>query len=57
MEEAFRPGGILEKAPPKAVKDPNAALAKREDVDLIVRLLVLSGCRTRLFTTFARSMN
>ncbi len=36
MEEAFRPGGFLEKVapkPPAAAKDP----LKREDVDLIVR--------------------
>ena len=34
MEEAFRPGGLLEK-PYKATKD--TAAVKREDVDIIVR--------------------
>ena len=34
MEEAFKPGGLLEK-PYKATKDTTAV--KREDVDLIVR--------------------
>lgn len=41
MEEAFRPGGFLEKVapkPPAASKDP----LKREDVDLIVSFLYLS---------------
>ncbi|CAA7270970.1 unnamed protein product [Cyclocybe aegerita] len=39
MEEAFRPGGFLEKPPakPAAIKDPSAPVLKREDVDLIVR--------------------
>jgi len=36
MEEAFRPGGILEKAPAKAAKDHLVPVPKREDVDLIV---------------------
>ncbi|KAG5221016.1 Golgi apyrase [Salix suchowensis] len=37
MEEAFRPGGILEKPPTKPAKDSNAPQIKREDIDLIVR--------------------
>jgi len=37
LEDAFRVGGVLEKAPTKPPKDPTAAhIAKREDVDLIV---------------------
>ncbi|TFK72744.1 hypothetical protein BDN72DRAFT_762866 [Pluteus cervinus] len=36
LEEAFRVGGILEKAPVKPPKDPAAAHIKREDIDLIV---------------------
>jgi len=36
MEEAFRAGGILDKAPPKAVKDASITSLKREDIDLIV---------------------
>ncbi|KAG9226524.1 hypothetical protein CCMSSC00406_0005809 [Pleurotus cornucopiae] len=39
MEEAFRPGGILEKPPTKPAKDPNAPPIKREDIDLIVHEL------------------
>jgi hypothetical protein len=37
MEEAYRAGGILEKTPTKAIKDPSTLALKREDVDLIVR--------------------
>lgn len=37
MEEAFRAGGVLDKAPPKTIKDPAVAALKREDIDLIVR--------------------
>jgi hypothetical protein len=37
MDEAYRPGGILEKAPTKPVKDPSAPALKREDIDIIVR--------------------
>ncbi|KAG6873788.1 hypothetical protein C0995_011013 [Termitomyces sp. Mi166 len=36
MEEAFRAGGLLDKAPAKATKDPAIAGLKREDVDLII---------------------
>ncbi|KAG5636283.1 hypothetical protein H0H81_008538 [Sphagnurus paluster] len=37
MEEAFRPGGLLEKAAPaKAAKDPAVAALKRDDIDLVV---------------------
>ncbi|KAF9469402.1 hypothetical protein BDZ94DRAFT_1182231 [Collybia nuda] len=36
MEEAFRTGGLMDKAPPKSVKDPAVASLKREDIDLIV---------------------
>lgn len=36
MEEAFRPGGLLDKAPVKVPKDPATAVIKREDIDLIV---------------------
>lgn len=36
MEEAFRAGGVLEKAPVKAPKDSSAPQVKREDLDLIV---------------------
>jgi hypothetical protein len=41
MEEAFRPGGFLEKPPLKAIhlKDPSAPVPKREDIDLIVSTL------------------
>jgi len=37
MEEAFRAGGLLDKTPAKAVKDPAIAALKREDIDLILR--------------------
>ena len=41
MEEAFRPGGFLDKPPAKPphtlTKDPTLPPLKREDVDLIVR--------------------
>jgi hypothetical protein len=37
MEEAYQAGGILEKAPTKATKDPFVSALKREDIDLIVR--------------------
>lgn len=36
MDSAFLPGGILERAPVKAVKDATAATIKKEDVDVIV---------------------
>lgn len=39
MDEAFRPGGILDGKGPathKAVKDSSSQAAKKEDVDLIV---------------------
>jgi len=37
MDEAFRPGGILDgKGPVKAVKDNSSHAFKKEDVDLIV---------------------
>lgn len=43
MEEAFRPGGFLDRPPPKAphigTKDASVPL-KREDVDVIVRLSI-----------------
>jgi hypothetical protein len=41
MEEAYRPGGILDKMPAnlKTIKDPSAPALKREDIDLIVRPL------------------
>ncbi|KAG6812410.1 hypothetical protein H0H92_002986 [Tricholoma furcatifolium] len=39
LEEAFRAGGILEKAPARAAKDPAIAALKKEDVDLIVNEL------------------
>lgn len=45
MEEAYRAGGILEKTPTKAIKDPSILGLKREDVDLIVRF------HSRLFLT------
>lgn len=44
MEEAFRPGGILEKPPTKATKGPLPAL-KREDIDLVVRFDLSARCR------------
>ncbi|KAG5644242.1 hypothetical protein DXG03_008837 [Asterophora parasitica] len=41
MEEAFRPGGILEKVPQavgaKPVKDAAVAALKKDDIDLVVR--------------------
>jgi hypothetical protein len=41
MEEAFRPGGFLDKPPAKSpyapAKDPALPPPKREDVDIIVR--------------------
>jgi len=44
MEEAFRPGGFLDKPPAKSphplTKDPSLPPLKREDVDLIVRPVV-----------------
>ncbi|EKM82319.1 hypothetical protein AGABI1DRAFT_124801 [Agaricus bisporus var. burnettii JB137-S8] len=36
VEDAYRPGGILEKAPPKVPRDPALSTLKREDVDLVV---------------------
>ncbi|KAF5387047.1 hypothetical protein D9615_001531 [Tricholomella constricta] len=42
MEEAFRAGGILEKAPTKAAKDPAVAALKREDIDLVVHEFEIS---------------
>jgi hypothetical protein len=38
MEEAFRAGGFLDKAPSKPAKDPTVAALKREDIDLIVHI-------------------
>ena len=37
LEEAFRPGGILEKPPPKPHKEALPSFVKKEDVELIVR--------------------
>ncbi|GLB34613.1 hypothetical protein LshimejAT787_0201780 [Lyophyllum shimeji] len=37
MEEAFRAGGILDRAPTKPAKDPAVTALKREDVDLIIQ--------------------
>ncbi|KAJ3570231.1 hypothetical protein NP233_g4549 [Leucocoprinus birnbaumii] len=36
LEDAYRAGGILEKPPAKAPRDPSLASLKREDVDLVV---------------------
>ncbi|KAG7446500.1 uncharacterized protein BT62DRAFT_919778 [Guyanagaster necrorhizus] len=36
MDEAFRPGGILEKGPVKPVKDSSAPAIKKDDIDIIV---------------------
>ncbi|KAG6880239.1 hypothetical protein C0992_003005 [Termitomyces sp. T32_za158] len=36
MEEAFRAGGLLDKAPNKPMKDPAIAALKRDDVDLVI---------------------
>jgi hypothetical protein len=44
VEDAYRPGGILEKAPPKAPRDPALSTLKREDVDLVVRIYFYLGC-------------
>ena len=41
MEEALRACGVLDKAPTKAVKDPAVAVLKRDDIDLIVRPMLL----------------
>ena len=41
MEEAYRAGGVLEKTPTKAIKDPSTLVLKREDIDLIVRIHLL----------------
>jgi hypothetical protein len=38
MDEAYRPGGILEKAATKPVKDSSLPALKREDIDIIVRV-------------------
>lgn len=38
MEEAFRAGGLMDKAPSKPAKDSAAAALKREDIDLIVHV-------------------
>lgn len=38
MEDAFRAGGLLEKAPTRLPKETNP-LAKKADVDLIVRAI------------------
>lgn len=38
MEEAFRAGGLMDKAPSKPAKDAAAAALKREDIDLIVHI-------------------
>jgi hypothetical protein len=42
LEEAFRPGGFLEKPPPKPQKDVLPSFVKKEDVEIIVRPLVSS---------------
>ncbi|KDR73696.1 hypothetical protein GALMADRAFT_251497 [Galerina marginata CBS 339.88] len=47
LEEAFRAGGFLDKAPAKLpalahAKDPNSPFPKREDVDLIVHEFEIS---------------
>ncbi|KAM6489769.1 hypothetical protein JOM56_014792 [Amanita muscaria] len=36
LEEAFRPGGILEKPPPKPQKEALPSFVKKEDVELII---------------------
>ncbi|KAF8349376.1 hypothetical protein F5887DRAFT_1070703 [Amanita rubescens] len=36
LEEAFRPGGFLEKAPPKPHKEALPSFVKKEDVELII---------------------
>ncbi|KAK0505006.1 hypothetical protein EDD18DRAFT_321619 [Armillaria luteobubalina] len=36
MDEAFRPGGILEKGPVKPVKDSSVTAIKKDDIDIIV---------------------
>ncbi|KXN80966.1 hypothetical protein AN958_06529 [Leucoagaricus sp. SymC.cos] len=36
VEDAYRAGGILEKPPAKAARDPALASLKREDIDLVV---------------------
>lgn len=41
METALLPGGLLDKPPVKAAKDPHAASIKKEDIDVIVRLLLV----------------
>lgn len=42
LEEAFRPGGFLEKAPPKPHKEALPSFVKKEDVEIIVRSLIPS---------------
>ncbi|TFK36338.1 hypothetical protein BDQ12DRAFT_686755 [Crucibulum laeve] len=42
MEEAFRPGGILEKPLTKAARDPAIAALKREDIDLVMHEFEIS---------------
>lgn len=37
IDDAYRPGGILEKLPSKPSRDPALATLKREDIDLVVR--------------------
>ena len=37
LEDAFRPGGILEKPPPKPHKEVLPSFVKKEDVEIIVR--------------------
>ncbi len=41
MDEAFRPGGILEKGPVKPVKDSSVTAIKKDDIDIIVRRRIL----------------
>jgi len=49
MEEAFRAGGILEKVPTKALKDPAAAALKRDDIDLIVHEFEITRSQAEKF--------
>ncbi|KAF9038316.1 hypothetical protein BDZ89DRAFT_945760 [Hymenopellis radicata] len=42
METALLPGGLLDKPPVKATKDPHAASIKKEDIDVIVNEFELS---------------
>ncbi|KAF8740711.1 hypothetical protein AX14_007610 [Amanita brunnescens Koide BX004] len=36
LEEAFRPGGFLEKPPPKPQKDVLPSFVKKEDVEIVM---------------------